>query len=327
MCCVSSPQNPPIITAFLRFSERWTTCSPRRGSRWTALVELSPSSARRNPTRPGSISTPSSRRTTPSSRRTTRRDFSPRFSPRSPTRALGRRGGSKRSWTKDTATPRRARRRRLPHPVALAASRRPRVPRRAAPATRRHRREAPRGRARGRGGRFVRARVRKRSTPRGGVRDQAGEAGPRVRRAPAGHRGSGTGAADDPTDDPALLGLARMLRFLRAADAFAAREPPRGFSRDATSPRVPSSAFQVELSDALDLRREYVRWIEGKRSFCEFPCVFTTEARRACCAARPTCRSASRSRTRGGPRSAFAGWTGAKRACLSATPTRRSWSS
>ena len=83
--------------------------------------------------------------------------------------------------------------------------------------------------------------------------------------------------ADDPTDDLTLLGLARMLRFLRAADAFAARE--RG-SSDAAFPRVPSSAFQSpELSDALDLRREYVRWIEGKRSFCEFPCVFTTEAK------------------------------------------------
>ena len=119
MCCVWSPQNPRIITAFPRFSERWTTCSPRRGSRWTAFP--SPSSARRNPTRPGSISTPSSRRTTPSSRRTTRRDFSPRFSPRSPTRALGRRGGSKRSWTKNTATPRA---RASPAPSSSCGSRR-----------------------------------------------------------------------------------------------------------------------------------------------------------------------------------------------------------
>ena len=86
-------------------------------------------------------------------------------------------------------------------------------------------------------------------------------------------------ATDDFADDPALLGLARMLRCLAAADAFAARTS-RGSTDAPAASRLPASAFQSpELSDALNLRREYTRWLEGERSFCEFPCVFTTEAK------------------------------------------------
>ena len=274
-----------------------------------------------------SISTPSSRRTTPSSRRTTRRDFSPRFSPRSPTRALGRRGGSKRSWTKDTATPRA---RASPAPSSSCGSRRFTATPRSETRCSRDSPPSPRGspRTRSRARRSFRSRARSEAIDAARRCSRPGWRSRSARASRAGWpSGSGTrgGRPDRRSNAPrpgAHAAVPPRRRRVRGAREL-------GFSRDATSPRVPSSAFQSpELSDALDLRREYVRWIEGKRSFCEFPCVFTTEAKARVLRARgQSCRSASRSRTRGGPRSAFAGWTGAKRACLSATPTRRSWSS